>query len=217
MNAESNNDIQKIFHKKLNYMHLDIQRDYLYSYKLDLLITILIFLFFIILVIIYALKNSFPNYVKKLENCNPIKIPFMDIFFFNNKKEFLDKSQVNFNTCVQNILKPVYEKNIKSQNKSLNIINKIYNHLNKSILTISSILSKMRNNTSNNNNFIYNAINDTNKEKYDMMTTINNDIRNKNKKLDHLFDINNSNTDSISTLGNSNYNYKPIPLKYCPL
>ena len=198
MNANTLNDIEKIFDKKFNYKNLNIERVYLYSYKLDLLITIFIFLFFTILFIIYALKNSLPNYVNKLENCNPIKIPFMDILFYNNKKEFLDKSQINFNTCIQNILKPIYEKNIKTQNKSLDIINKTYNHLNKSILTISSILSKMRNYTSNNNTFIYNAINDTNKEKYNIMKTINNDIKNKNKKLVGIFDVNKSNNNIIS-------------------
>jgi len=202
------NDLDKIIHAKYKFLDINYNRSYLSKYGIDIFVAFFIILIFSILYFYYIIKNIFTNkYNKLLTTCNPINLPFMNLLFYKNNNTLLNNSSNNFDYCVKKSLKQTVKKSIIPQYKALNIIEKTYNNIDKSIMGISSVMNNVRNNVTNNTINQYTKINDF---KYNKEVS---NTKTYNKLNTLLNTTNNSNTIS-NDLNNSLINYsnnnKPI-------
>ena len=193
------NDIDKIISNSYENLDKTLTKGYFSKYGVDLIITFIIVIIFIIAFLYYYFSNIIRN---KLSNyqCSPINIPFMNILNYNNKNSFLDKSQANFNQCVKKSLKPVLEKSIKPQNKSLNIVENTYSDIKTSNNYIASVFNKVRNNITDNTNDIYNRINSDVSQNDKQLNDIKNNLYESNTKIQKSMNISQDLNKSLNSL-----------------
>ena len=193
------NDIDKIISNSYENLDKTLTKGYFSKYGVDLIITFIIVIIFIIAFLYYYFSNNIRN---KLSNyqCSPINIPFMNILNYNNKNSFLDKSQANFNQCVKKSLKPVLEKSIKPQNKSLNIVENTYSDINTSNNYIASVFNKVRNNITDNTNDIYNRINSDVSQNDKQLNDIKSNLYESNTKIQKSMNISQDLNKSLNSL-----------------